>query len=376
PRVGDRLEGPVERVRAAGLERHHEGLAAGVLDGVGELEDPRGQPVEDLHAHPGTRLGAGVAPGLHARLGRAQQDVDVGDVGVGDAEGEAVRRPLGRHDVLAAAGGVDREGGALPGLERRLALGGRGLAVHPWRRRLVERRVVLPRCAACPRRVETFAVLVEVGRRHPATMPPVTAVRKRAPEASHPARFRSCNRAVDTVCRMSVRGLLVALLCGVLGLAGGAAVAYAVSPHTTDLTSAATPVPARSPSVPIAVPPTRTYAPDISYPALQPGLAVPAVHSIRNDLASWTYHVPFGWTAYGVCTAHPCKIPTDSVVPPKQIDKQAQLRFRPAGEPIDGCYSLRVKILDNADLNPAQMVATKVVGFRQAFSKLDFSVLQ
>jgi len=178
------------------------------------------------------------------------------------------------------------------------------------------------------------------------------------------------------VCRMSVRGLLVALLCGLLGLAGGAAVAYAVSPHTTDLTSAATPVPATSPSVPIKVPRIKTYAPDISYPALQPGLAVPAVHSIGNDLASWTYHVPFGWTAYGVCSALPCKIPTDSVVPPKQIDKQAQLRFRPAGEPIDGGYSLRVKILDNADLNPAQMVATKVVGFRQAFSKLDFSVLQ
>ena len=43
---------------------------------------------------------------------------------------------------------------------------------------------------------------------------------------------------------MSVRGLLVALLCGLIGLAGGAAVAYAVSPHATDLRAAADPIPA------------------------------------------------------------------------------------------------------------------------------------
>ncbi len=181
---------------------------------------------------------------------------------------------------------------------------------------------------------------------------------------------------MDTVCRMSVRGLVVALLCGLLGLAGGAAVAYAVSPHTTDLTSAVSPVPAASPSVPIDVPPSPSVAHDIDYPALQPGLSLPVVHSIANDIASWTYHVPFGWTAYGVCTAQPCKIPTDAVVPPKQIDQQAQLRFRPAGEPVVGGYSLRVKILENADLNPEQMVATKVVGFRQEFSNQHFSTLQ
>ena len=175
---------------------------------------------------------------------------------------------------------------------------------------------------------------------------------------------------------MSVRGLVVALLCGLLGLAGGAAMAYAVSPHPTDLKSAASPVPAASPSVPTQVPLATTHAPDISYPALQPGLALPVVHSIANDLASWDYHVPFGWTAYGVCTAQPCKIPTDSVVPPKQIDKQSQLRFRPTSEPIAGGYSLRVKIMDNTELNPAQMVATKVVGFRQEFSRNNFSILQ
>jgi hypothetical protein len=182
--------------------------------------------------------------------------------------------------------------------------------------------------------------------------------------------------AVDTVCRMSVRGLVVALLCGLLGIGAGVAVAYAVSPRATHLRSAASPVPASSPSVPIDVTPSPSVAPDIDYPALLPGLALPVVHSIRNDLASWTYHVPFGWTAYAVCTAPPCALPDDAVVGRKQIDKQTQLRFRPAGEPTVGGYSLRVKIIDNADLNPAQLVATKVVGFRQEFSDQDFSVLR
>ena len=175
---------------------------------------------------------------------------------------------------------------------------------------------------------------------------------------------------------MSVRGLVVALLCGLLGLAGGAAVAYAVQPRPTTLAASVSPVPAASPSVPIDVTPTKTYAPDITYPALQPGLALPVVHSIANDIASWTYHVPFGWTAYAVCTALPCPIPTDGVVPPKKIDKQVQLRFRPPDEPVVGGYSMRVKVLDNVDLNPAQMVATKKVGFQQAFSNQAFSIIR
>ena len=104
PGVGDRLERAVERVRAAGLERHHERLAAGVLHGVGELEDPRVEPVEDLDADPDARLGPGVAPGPHARLGRGQQGVDVGDVGVGHPQVEAVRRALGRDDLVPLPG--------------------------------------------------------------------------------------------------------------------------------------------------------------------------------------------------------------------------------------------------------------------------------
>jgi hypothetical protein len=187
---------------------------------------------------------------------------------------------------------------------------------------------------------------------------------------------RDRDPTVDTVWRMSVRGLVVALLCGLLGIGGGIAVAYAVGPHSAHLRSAASPVPASSPSVPIDVPASPSVATDIDYPALQPGLALPVVHSIRNDLASWIYHVPFGWTAYAVCTAPPCRLPDDAVIPPKRIDRQVELRFRPAGEPVLGGYSLRVKIMDNVELNPAQMVATKVVGFRQGFSDQDFSILR
>jgi hypothetical protein len=176
---------------------------------------------------------------------------------------------------------------------------------------------------------------------------------------------------------MSMRGLVVALLCGVLGLGGGALLAYAVQPRPADA-GAATPVHAVSPSVPSDVPTTPSHAPDINYPSLVPGLALPVRHRIHNDLATWRYHVPLGWTAYAVCqpVACPPPIQTDDVYPPKKVDRQSQVRFRPASEPVVGGYSLRVKIMDNNELNSTQMVATKIVGFRQEFSDQDFSVLR
>jgi hypothetical protein len=177
---------------------------------------------------------------------------------------------------------------------------------------------------------------------------------------------------------MSMRGLVVALLCGLLGLGGGALVAYVVQPHTHDAGSPR-PVAAVSPSVPIDPTSSRTFATDIPFPTLSTDLALPRPgHRIHNDLATWSYHVPQGWTAYGVCTAPPtgppCKFADDEPVPPTQVDKQTQVRFRPPGEPPVGGYSLRVKILDNTELNPAQMVATKKVGFQQEFSDQNFTV--
>jgi hypothetical protein len=101
------------------------------------------------------------------------------------------------------------------------------------------------------------------------------------------------------------------------------------------------------------------------------------VHTISNDLASWTYHVPQGWQAYAVCgLGDNCRPPivADTQLTPKQVDHQLEVRFRPGGEPPVGGYSLRVKVLDNTLNNLEQMVATKLVGFRQGVS--DFRVIE
>lgn len=177
---------------------------------------------------------------------------------------------------------------------------------------------------------------------------------------------------------MSVRGLAVALLCGLLGLGGGALVSYVVQPHPTTSSASAAPVPAVSPSVPIDVPTVSPYAKDIPYPALSPNLSLPSPHTISNALATWTYHVPEGWQAYAVCapTDH-CKPPMtgDTPLRPGQIDRQPEVRFRPPDEELVGGYSLRVRVLDNTlGFNPGMMKSTKIQGFRQAYK--DFKVIK
>jgi hypothetical protein len=178
---------------------------------------------------------------------------------------------------------------------------------------------------------------------------------------------------------MSLRGLVVALLCGLLGLGGGALVAYVVQPHTQDVGSPR-PVGAVSPSVPIDVRTSRSYAPDIIYPTLSPDLPLQQVHTLKNRLATWTYHVPTSWTAYAACppAPTPCKIPTDTVLKPAQVDRQQQLVFRPPGEPTLGGYLMRVALLDNTLSNVEQMVATKVVGFeqQQAATSEEFHIIK
>jgi hypothetical protein len=182
---------------------------------------------------------------------------------------------------------------------------------------------------------------------------------------------------VDTVCRMSVRGLVVALLCGLLGLAGGAAVAYAVQPRTS-YSDTANPVPAVSPSLPIDVHHVRPYEEDIDYPPLEPGFTLPVVHTFTNDLAQWTFHIPEGWQAYAVCgQPEPCAPPlvNNAPITPGQVDKATQARFRPVGEPSTGGYSLRVRIIENTFVDVHQTVATKIVGFGDSPDVADYSVL-
>ncbi len=157
---------------------------------------------------------------------------------------------------------------------------------------------------------------------------------------------------------MSMRGLVVALLCGLIGLGGGVLVAYAVEPRPAHGTLAS-PVPGVSPSVPGHVSTASPYATDITYPTLSPELALPPPdHTIHNHLATWTYHAPQGWQAYNALT--------NALLGPNQINRVTYVRYKPADEPDVGGYSLYVKTLDNVLDNVGQEVATKRTGFQQA----------
>jgi hypothetical protein len=183
---------------------------------------------------------------------------------------------------------------------------------------------------------------------------------------------------LDRFARMSRRGLLVALLCGVIGLGLGMIAAYAAQP-TSSTNSSANPISAISPSVPIDQETTPHVAPDINFPTLSPDLTLPQVHTIGNDLATWAYHVPQGWPAYTVCSVLgecPPPMQPDELLTPRQLAVQPEVRFRPPNEPPVGGYSLRVKVLDNTlGLNPGQMVGTKIRGFRQTYANDEFSLL-
>jgi hypothetical protein len=107
-------------VRPAGLERHRVGLTARVHHRLRELVAARIDAAKDLEGDARTRVRPRVAPGRHRPLRRLEQHVGV-DVGVGDAEVDAVRRPLARH-LAVGAGRLDRERLAEVGVESGLAL--------------------------------------------------------------------------------------------------------------------------------------------------------------------------------------------------------------------------------------------------------------
>jgi hypothetical protein len=178
---------------------------------------------------------------------------------------------------------------------------------------------------------------------------------------------------------MSRRGLLVALLCAVLGLGLGMIAAYAAQPSLSTDTTAG-PISAVSPSVPIDVSPSqKPYAPDIKFPPLRPGLLLQGVHTISNELAVWSYHVPLDWQPYWVCStlgSCPPDAYLDKPMAAKVVDKAQEIRFRPPKEPATGGYSLRVRILDNTLNDVHQQVATKIIGFRDTSEVADFRVIK
>lgn len=162
-------------------------------------------------------------------------------------------------------------------------------------------------------------------------------------------------------------GLLGALLCAAVGVAGGLLVGYLEQPRPTygDLAS---PIPAASPSVPIDRPTRKRYARDISYPPLSPDLPLQGVHTMRNSLAVWTYHVPQSWGAYSATSSRQ--------LTQRQTDNAQSVRFKPPDEPDVGGYSLYVKIIDNTIFDSSMAVAAKIAGFSEASGVADFQVLK
>lgn len=170
---------------------------------------------------------------------------------------------------------------------------------------------------------------------------------------------------------------MAALLSGVIGLGLGMIAAYAAQPASSTGGSA-NPISADSPSVPMNISPSPSpYADDIKFPALRPGLPLNAVHTMSNDLARWTYHVPFGWQAYWVCSsACPANAYPDKPMAAGVVNKAQEVRFRPPKEPTVGGYSLRVRVLDNTFTDVHQTVATKIVGFRDSSEVAEFKVIR
>ena len=159
---------------------------------------------------------------------------------------------------------------------------------------------------------------------------------------------------------MTRRALGVLVLATLAGVAAGVGIGYLRQPQAA-AGGTATPIPAASPSVPIDPPPTiAPYAPDIDYPALRSGLSF-AMLRMGNSVQTWRVPVPRGWKAFTV--------PADEPVPPKDRSGYDELRFRPADEPADGGYSLRVKTV-NAHLATGPMVAARLAAVREAYAEV------
>ncbi len=93
PRIRDRFEPAVLRVRAAGLERHHERLTCRVHHGVGKEETLPVDPIEDLRADAHPRLGTRLPPRALRRCDRCEQCFGIG-LGIRDTQRKSVRRHL------------------------------------------------------------------------------------------------------------------------------------------------------------------------------------------------------------------------------------------------------------------------------------------
>lgn len=153
---------------------------------------------------------------------------------------------------------------------------------------------------------------------------------------------------------MRARVLAILLLATLAGVGGGMGVGYLRQPQPAS-GGTATPLPASGPSVPVDPPTSQPpFEPDISYPPLERGLVFKPLR-MANSQQAWRVPVPVDWEGFD--------IDTDELVPRKEWPSYDELRFRPKGEPHEGGYSLRVKLV-NSRVTPAEMVAAKVFALR------------
>lgn len=97
-------------------------------------------------------------------------------------------------------------------------------------------------------------------------------------------------------------------------------------------------------------------AEDIDFPALRlPDGTDYETHVVRSGADAWSYPVPVGWIAYQVAADGG----DAGTIPAARVDRVGQVRWRPAGEPLVGGYSLRVEVLPPT-VTVAEMVADKV----------------
>ena len=148
---------------------------------------------------------------------------------------------------------------------------------------------------------------------------------------------------------MGIRGLGAALALALVGAAGGFATAHLLRDAPLTVAEAA-PVPASNPSIPVD--PVRPFAPDITYPPLQPGLSYKRHVLGQKGFQQWVYDAPQGWT------------PTIENGDPDEI------RWRPADEPTVGGYSLRVKLVFEHKTKQA-MVAQKLAAMQSGYADVE-----
>lgn len=145
---------------------------------------------------------------------------------------------------------------------------------------------------------------------------------------------------------MGMRGLGAVLALVLLGTAGGFGAARLLRDAPAAF-SAAAPVPASDPSIPVD--PEEAFAPDIDYPPLEASLAYRR-HTLGDPPYAWAYAAPRGW------------VPTT-----EGLD---EVRWRPADEPTVGGFSLRVKLV-NQHASTSAMVAQKLAAMQAGYDDVE-----